>query len=376
MAIGRLLEAQEIVRVVDRYLSRQTVLGTLLALAGLAAVFAVFAVIDEMSDVGRGNYQVADALVYVLLIMPSRIYDLFPTAALLGVLIGCGGLAVRSELVALRASGLSRLRLAMAALIGTGMVLAPVLVLGEWLAPMAAQHAKQMRINKQQRNIALVSRFSAEHGAGFWVRIGHNFIHAGQVLSGAADSAAQLRDLHIYEFSPNGALRGVVAAESAISDGTAWQLNHARITRFSDFGESFQRLPRMRRAHLIDPAILEAVVVKPALLPALTLGRYMRYLAANGLDPRPYETAFWQRIVYPLSAAALVLAGMPFLFGSPRQSGIAQRAFAGAFIGLAFTVINRTVVSFGDVYGVNVLVSVGAPSLLLLLAAAVILRRG
>jgi len=366
------------VRVVDRYLSRQAAQGTLLALAGLGAVFGVFSVIAEMSNVGRGNYQVSDALMYVLMIMPSRIYDIFPTAALLGVLIGCGGLAVRSELVALRASGFSRSRLAMAALIGTSIVLLPVLVMGEWIAPMAAQHGKQLRVMKQQRNIALVSRFSAQRGAGFWLRIGHDFIHAGQVLHAGAGTqgGASLRDLHIYEFSPSGALRSVLAADDAVHDGHSWRLHDARITRFGVGGESFERSPELRRKRLIDPALLEAVVVKPALLPALTLGRYIHYLAANGLDPRPYETAFWRRIVYPLSVAALVLAGMPFLFGPGRQAGVAQRAFAGAFIGLAFFLINRMVVSFGDAYGIDVIVSVVGPTLLLLLVAVTALQRG
>ncbi|NUS60743.1 MAG: LptF/LptG family permease, partial [Lysobacter sp.] len=122
----------------DLYIGR-VVLGTVLAtwaiVLGLDLVQALL--ISELSDIGQGNYGFVQALVYVAYTAPRRAYALFPTAAVVGALMGLGQLAASSELTALRALGLSRRRLSGAVALALATLTLLMVVNGEMLAPWA-----------------------------------------------------------------------------------------------------------------------------------------------------------------------------------------------------------------------------------------------
>lgn len=80
------------------------------------------------------SYTVAKAISYTLLTVPRRLYEMFGYAALIGGLLGLGGLAGTGELTALRAAGLSKLRICVSVVITLFALTLCVAVLGETLA--------------------------------------------------------------------------------------------------------------------------------------------------------------------------------------------------------------------------------------------------
>src|ERR671936_835681 len=72
----------------------------------LLALFAFFDLIHELGDVGRGDYTISRALLFVTLHLPSRLYERFPVAALIGTLFAVGQLVANSEYTVMRASGM------------------------------------------------------------------------------------------------------------------------------------------------------------------------------------------------------------------------------------------------------------------------------
>jgi lipopolysaccharide export system permease protein len=103
-----------------------TVAITWITIVSLDA-FRIF--IGELNDVGQGQYTLAKAAVYVLLTVPRRFYEMFGYAALIGSLLGLGGLAASGELTALRAAGLSKLRICASVALGLGILTLAVAVL-------------------------------------------------------------------------------------------------------------------------------------------------------------------------------------------------------------------------------------------------------
>ena len=99
-------------RILDRYIAQTVISGTLMTLMVLGALLAFVDFVGEIDDVGKGQYGVTEAALYVLLSLPKRLYELFPTAVLLGSLLGLGTLAGNSELIVVRASGVSIFRIA------------------------------------------------------------------------------------------------------------------------------------------------------------------------------------------------------------------------------------------------------------------------
>src|SRR4029079_5809412 len=68
--------------------------------------------IHELGDVGRGDYTISRALLFVTLNLPSRLYELLPVAALIGTLFAMSQLVANSEYTVMRASGMSLARVA------------------------------------------------------------------------------------------------------------------------------------------------------------------------------------------------------------------------------------------------------------------------
>jgi len=189
-------------------------LNTLLVLLVLVALTALFSFIGELDDVGKGEYDVTTAAIYVLFRMPGTAYELFPSAVLLGSLLGLGGLATHSELTVMRSAGISIMQMAGAvALIGL-LLMALVALIGEFVMPVAESRAQSIRTS------ALSNRVSISAKTGYWAKSGPLFVNIKSVLPDMT-----LVDVSIYDFD-EGNLKSVVYAKKAeqLKSGE-WQLS-------------------------------------------------------------------------------------------------------------------------------------------------------
>ena len=129
--------------VLGRYVIR-TVLGyTSMVMIVLLALGALFMFIGQQDDIGVGNYTATQALLFVALNLPSYLFQLLPVAALIGSLLGLGNLARGSELIVMRASGVTTARFCL--WLGTaGLILGSLMfVVGEYVAPPLGSYARQ-----------------------------------------------------------------------------------------------------------------------------------------------------------------------------------------------------------------------------------------
>ena len=72
---------------------------------------------------------------------------------------------------------------------------------------------------------------------------------------------------------------------------------------------------------------------------------------------------------------ALVLAGMPFVFGKARSHNVGVRLFFGMTLGGVFMIISRAAQKFGTVYDLSPVLSISLPIIVLALLAIIALRR-
>ena len=114
-------------------------IGVLIVLVGLDALTSV---VDETDDI-RDGYGFSDILIYVGYTLPRRFHEFVPFSALIGALIGLGQLATTSELVVLRAAGMSMFSMATMALKPALLVAAAGFVVGEFVAPHSTQSSWQ-----------------------------------------------------------------------------------------------------------------------------------------------------------------------------------------------------------------------------------------
>ncbi len=355
---------------VDLYLGQVTVLGIVAVWAAMSLLAITFNLLNELRATS-GNYGALQAFWFVFLTLPRTAYQMFPVSALIGALIGVGGLAAANELVAFRTAGISRLRLAAAALAGTLLLTFGVMVMGEWLAPVAEQQGRAYRLGK------VVEHAIVGGQRGMWIRDRDQIINIQLPLL-ADDNEKQFvdfRDVVIYSFDPDSKLRKITRAQSAVHDGEQWTLDSVTQLELGNdrMRSSFQaEMPWDTR---VKPALLDAAVTRPPYMSIRSLFDQVQFLGQNGLDNRVYKAELYAKIFFPFSVLALVLAGMPFVFGLARHQNPGIRIFIGMSMGILFTIVNGAVQNIGSAYGIHAAISAIAPSALIAVAGILVLRR-
>lgn len=340
-------------RIIDRYLGRTVILATGVALLVLVAIDVFFAFLNEVQDIGRGRYGLREVILYVALTVPGRIHELFPVSALLGALLGLGALAAQSELVVLRAAGVSINRIALSVLRAGLLMLVVVVAVGEFVAPPAQHMAENLRATAQSQRVTYRSEY------GIWARDGNRFVRILEVFSDG-----RLGGVEVYETDDRGALRRILQAETAAFDERGWVVYKGRAATLAEDGFSLESFDEMRWDSVLDPELLAVVALEPASLSARDLRRYIGYLRDNRLDTGRYELAFWQRVMAPVAALVMLYVALPFVFVQQRSSGVGQRLLIGILIGLGFYLINQFLGHLGQVYGFPPLASAVLPSAL------------
>lgn len=335
-------------KVLHRYVAREIIGAVIFALVAFLALFAFFDLIGELPQVGRGNYQLGHAFLYVTMGLPGYVYDLMPIAALIGSIYILAQLAARSEFTIMRASGLST-GMASWMLARVGIVLVIVTFLfGEFIAPATSAMAEKWKLQAQGASV------SQEFRTGLWTKdvirqngltgetIGTRFLNVKDVTP-----AGRLQNVKLYEFDRDFRLIAVVTAAYADYQArNVWRLSDVTETSFgtrlSDITAtiSTKTLPTRDLVSEITPNILSVLFADPDRMSAYGLAMYTRHLAENNQTTERYEIAFWKKVFYPFAVLVMMALALPFAYLHFRAGGVSLKIFIGIMIGVSFQLLN------------------------------------
>lgn len=353
--------------ILDRYIARAIVGGTMLSLFVFGSLFAFISFVSELQHVGMNNYGALQALIYVLLNLPQLLYQVFPSAMLLGGLLSLGGLASTSELVVMRAAGISISRITLAVLKAGFFLIVIVVLLGEFLAPETISAAKTMRAE------ALEGRVLTGDRRGLWSKYGENFVYIGTVLPDV-----QLRDVIVYELDENHQLKKTTHAGQAHYDDVndVWRLQDVTNSEISRESVRSTKNAAETWPAMVSTSLFNVLNLEPEDMSATELWQYSRYLDENELQSDSFWLAFWVKLFTPLTSVGMLMIAVPLVLTSTaRTGGAGQRILIGVMIGVAFYVLNRVVNQMGIIYGITPVVSAGLPSLVVIAISIVLIRR-
>ena len=344
-------------RIVGRYLVREIAVGVAFVLLGFLALFAFFDFINELDDIGKGGYRLQHALAHIVLELPVHIYELVPIAALIGAIYALAQFAQNSEFTAMRAAGLGR-GLALRHILQAGLACAVItFVVGETLAPAAAQLGQRIRLS------AIGASVTGQFRSGLWMKdsvrdaaggaAGQRFVNVGGVLPDTS-----IRAVQVYEFDPDFRLRSILRADTGRFDAAAnaWRLDGVRETRFVQTkgaadvptvrAELVRDPERLWRSDL-TPGIVGLLMLDPDRMAIWDLFPYIRHLRDNRQNTDRYEIALWRKIVYPFAAVVMMVLALPFAYIQVRAGGIGLKVFAGIMLGVGFHFANGLSSSLG-----------------------------
>lgn len=357
-------------RLHDSYLARIVLLSVLAVWGVLLGLDVALAFAGDINNIGKGAYTVNHAIAATGLSIPWRAYSLFPTAAVIGALLGLGQLAASSELTAFRALGLSRARLGVSVAMSLALLTAAMVINGETLAPWGEERAQAIR--SVRNTDMVVSKYS-----GLWAREGDMFLNArsGEQKQRGDDSWLELSGVRLFRFDADGRLQSVANVARAEHRAGGWTLHGVERTTFEPRSVSRTRVAEERMDSRLDEAALAANITKPRNMSSRDLAQGIEYRKRNGLQSGEFEEIYWGRWFYPFNVLALCLAAIPFAFGSLRSGGYGKRLFIGIVFALGFFFLQRIFVQIAGVFHLDFRVAYAMPPAIMLAVSGMMFHR-
>ena len=158
-------------KIKDRYITNTLLTYSIVVLLVWLSIYSFFNFLAELNSVGTVNYTILEAFKYIVLQLPEVAYDQVSPVILLGCVLGMGHLATTGQLIILRASGISILKITWLTLKNAIIFLILITMVGELVAPTLTTYAENERSN------ALGQKSVSSSKDGFWIRDGNNFIN-------------------------------------------------------------------------------------------------------------------------------------------------------------------------------------------------------
>ncbi|MFC3909519.1 LPS export ABC transporter permease LptG [Legionella dresdenensis] len=351
-------------KLIERYIAK-TVLAAIglvvLMLAGLE-IFMLF--VNQLDDIGRGDYSIWQAAIYVFLQMPYQVYLFFPMASLLGCLIGLGIMANHRELIVMRAAGMSIGQITLAVLKAAFIMITLVTVIGETVVPHLS------RIANDHRMQALSGGQTLRTARGVWLRNQNDFIAIGNILPNSL-----LENVYQFRFDQNHRMKLTRKIERIELVNNTWLAHNIAETIISDDHTEARKINEMVWDVSVNPAILSASSSEPDEMTLHQLNRYLRIQKNNHQAVTGYQLVFWQRIIQPLTTVVMMVLAIPFIFGPLRSSTMGSKFLAGATVGFGFHIINRFFGPVSQVFQWPPVLAALGPTILFALLGLYLMRR-
>lgn len=350
-------------RRIDGYVMRTVGGAMFLVMVVVLSLDLIFAFIAELEDT-RNDYQTLQALWYVVMTLPRRIYDYLPLGAFMGCLVGLGSMASSSELTVIRAAGVSLRRIVWSAMKPALLVVILGVLIGEYVAPPAE------RVAQSDKAVALGAGSNVASASGVWHKEGNVYIHLNAVQPNGV-----LHGISRFRFDDQRQMVSASFARRAIYQGDYWLLENVRTTRLEESRTVRETSPSERWETGLSPSVLSVLIVKPENLSMTGLYTYASYLGEQRLNAAPYWLAFWKKALMPLGTAVMVLVAISFIFGPLRSVTMGFRVFTGLLVGLLFKYMQDLLGPMSLVYGFNPMLAVLVPIAISALAGALLMRR-
>ena len=337
--------------------------------AVLLMLVLVLMALDLLGESGKilsvpGNGE-AELWRYVSLRVPLLIQRFLPFSALLGALIVFTTLNQHSEVISMKAAGLS-----------AHQILAPLIVasLGIALAAIAfnegvAVNSARM-VNAWSDNDYRPIRAARGVLSNVWVKADEDLVRA-RIVTGRGPSL-QLQGVTLYDRS-GGALLRVIDADRAIRAGNAWRLEDVRIY---DTGMNVvRRSSQLVALHGVTPDRFTLAKVKPDERNIVALRQDIADLEAASRPSEEARAGLWHKISGPLSIVLMPLLAAVAAFGLARSGKVLLRAAAGMALGFAYFVVDNISLALGNVGAYPAWLAAWAPFVLFLLIGEAVLVR-
>ena len=348
------------------YMAKTFVLRSLAVLVALVLILQTLDLLGESGKILRqaGNGD-SDLWYYVSLRFPQLVARFLPFSVLLGTLITLATMNQNSEIVSMKAAGIS-----------AHQIIAPLVLASFAIAALAFLFSETIvtRATAKLNDWQAVDYGPLAPGDGVaanaWVRAGDDLIRAGQVTG--AGAGTRLHDVSLYDRA-GGRLVAIVTAERARPAEGGWRLEE--VERFDVVTTATTSAPSLVAARGVTPDQFTLADVRADEQDIVALSRSIDDLEAAGFPTDALKAGLWHKISGPLSAVLMPLLAAVAAFGLARSGQLFVRAVIGMGLGFAYFVVDNFALAMGNLGAYPPLLAAWAPFALFLLIGETVLIR-
>lgn len=346
--------------------------GRLFLVRSFAILFALVLILQTLDLLGESGKILAvqgnvndDVWRYVGLRLPQIIETFLPFSVLLGTILTLLTLNQNSEVIAMKASGMS-----------AHQVLAPLFVAALMVAGISFAFNERIVVRSNAALTAWVkagyAQLPPETGikANVWVRSGDDLINAQQVTKDGRDVI--LSGVKVYE-RENDVIQTMVTADQARSLDDGWQLQNA--SRFDRRTNTVQSLGNIVAGRGVKRDQFTLANVNGDALTFTELQSAITELEQAGRPVDNLKAVLWHKISGPLSSVLMPLLGAVAAFGLARSGGLYVRAILGMGLGFAYFVADNFALAMGDLGAYSPFMAAWGPFIFFFLIGEMILIR-
>ena len=338
-------------RIIDEYIVREVATLFVLVLAGFVLLLIVFTFFDLLGDILRNHIALAIVGEYLLNLTPSMLYLTAPLAVLIAVLVTFSVLNRNSEIIAMKATGISLYRLVIPIVSIAACLAVCLFLFDQYYLPQANRRQESLRnvikgrppqtyFNPEEHWIFGPRAAPGEPGCIFY----YEFFDP---------DTNEFANLSVFEFEPSTfqLTRRIFAKRAAWDDDSAtWHFENgwvrdiqgSNVTGYRTFLET--SFPEMRAA----PDYFKKEALESQEMNFGQLDRYIRDLRQSGFDTKRLSVALWQKLSYPLVAVVMAVLAIPFALSMGRRGSITGIAVAIG-VALAYRVVDTLFGAMGNV---------------------------
>ncbi len=349
-------------RQITLYMAKLFLVRTFAILAMLVLILQTLDLLGESGKIlaTSGNTN-TDVLSYLSMRAPQIISKMLPFSVLLGTLITFATLSQNSEVVAMKAAGLSAHQILAPLIVSSLIVAVTSFVFNDAVVAPATANLKAWQ-DVEYRDVPPDTGVKTN----VWVREGQDIIRAGEVRK------SSLRDITVYLRNEN-VLREVISADSANYINGSWQLKNVKIFDVATITE--KRIDSLVVGKGIEPERFQYIKVDGEALAFVPLYRAIQELKASGRRTSSLEGLLWHKISGPLSALLMPLLAAVAAFGLARSGALFLRAVIGMALGFIYFVADNFALAMGNLGAYPPLIAAWGPFLLFFLIGETVLIR-
>jgi len=324
-----------------RYLLTLFLRNTLLALATFGGIYLLIDFFEKVDDFISAGAPPALYFTYFLSTLPLIIVQLTALALLMGAFMTIGGLSRSGELTAMRAGGLSLLRITRPLLLAAVAITALIILVQEMVLPLSTRYTREVFDQRIRGNQEITT---TRHQ--IWLRVDNRIIHIGQ----ADPDSGELRQVTYYSVDPLFRVSNRVDAAYARFKDNAWTLHKVVERTFDpDSGEMASSRQSAEAPFALGkmPDDFRSTDLRQWELNFFDLRRLVRQLQNEGSDPTRYRVDMHSHLASPFACLVMVLLGIPFALQRGRNSSLAMGIVVSIATGVTYFILHSMTIAFG-----------------------------